>query len=956
MSGRRTGCGALRLALVALALAATGASGQARPDTTAPTEQQIRERLRSLRPGAAPDSQPPTDTLRAPPQQVRVLRPGLEAAPPAAGAERDSIMELLVRLPGYVTTEYSGEEATFLADSGRLQLRRNAEVMREGQRLRADTLVDYNDQTGIACGYGRPTISGGTLESPLTSDTVCYNIEGRVGVARNAETSISQGANWQMRADVYTRADSMYAHDAEFTDCDLPWPHKHYTFQAGQVKVVQNNTMVARDVTLKFADVPVFWLPFMVQSLSRGRRSGLLMPRFGINDIARTSARYSRSIQDVGFYLALNDYMGAEVAMDWMSNNYTSLRGALDYSVVRQFLNGQLTFRRFWKDEGGSEFTLAASSSWQPDEFTRLSARANFASASEFVRQRSIDPRELTQSIDSNLSLSRQLGWGSLSLGATRMQYLSDGKVRMTPSFGLSVNSISLFDDRPGEERWFSNASWSGNFDGRVESVSLGERTRDPNAQDVRNASGNLSSRFTVGKLGLSQSFSFGEDRRFARRDSFPQADTIARVDLPATTAQQARWGVNASFQQNLIGTTTSITPSIQLGGELRRSDLTGNELLSAPTRLNFNASLQTALFGFWPGVGPIQRVRHRLSPSFSYSYSPEARADSLQRLVFGGTGVGERNTLTLGLSQTFEGKRKPREGGAAPEPVGAMGADSAANDTTSGPRRLPAGESPIILLSIATDAVLYDFVQAREGQGVQTQTIGNSIQSDLFRNLQLRFSHELFERRPLPEGSPPGARPERRFSPHLQSVTASTRLDSNSWLFRVLGLGRGREMPEERGELGEREASATQAGVAEDRTRPELGVIGTSRSGPQGTQGGPVGSWNASLDYSLIRPREGEGRENQMLMGNVSFQPTQMWMMTWRSGYNFTIGEFTDHYLTLTRRLHDWDANFHVAKTQTGNFSFSFQVHLRANPDIKLDYEQNDMGGIGRPGRPRAF
>ena len=43
------------------------------------------------------------------------------------------------------------------------------------------------------------------------------------------------------------------------------------------------------------------------------------------------------------------------------------------------------------------------------------------------------------------------------------------------------------------------------------------------------------------------------------------------------------------------------------------------------------------------------------------------------------------------------------------------MGADSAANDTTSGPRRLPAGEAPIILLSIATDAVIYDFVQARD-------------------------------------------------------------------------------------------------------------------------------------------------------------------------------------------------------------------------------------------------
>jgi hypothetical protein len=46
---------------------------------------------------------------------------------------------------------------------------------------------------------------------------------------------------------------------------------------------------------------------------------------------------------------------------------------------------------------------------------------------------------------------------------------------------------------------------------------------------------------------------------------------------------------------------------------------------------------------------------------------------------------------------------------------------------------------------------------------------------------------------------------------------------------------------------------------------------------------------------------------------------------------------------LTLTRSLHDWDANFDFVKAQNGNFSFQFRVALRANQDIKLDYEQRD-------------
>jgi hypothetical protein len=115
------------------------------------------------------------------------------------------------------------------------------------------------------------------------------------------------------------------------------------------------------------------------------------------------------------------------------------------------------------------------------------------------------------------------------------------------------------------------------------------------------------------------------------------------------------------------------------------------------------------------------------------------------------------------------------------------------------------------------------------------------------------------------------------------------------------------------------------------------------------GSQRGAVGTWNASVDYSLFRPRgDGPaGTANQMVRGNVSFQPTENWTLRWTTGYSFTTTEFTDHVLTLTRTLHDWDANFDFVKAQNGNFSMQFRVHLRANPDVKLDYSQNDVRGL---------
>jgi hypothetical protein len=165
-----------------------------------------------------------------------------------------------------------------------------------------------------------------------------------------------------------------------------------------------------------------------------------------------------------------------------------------------------------------------------------------------------------------------------------------------------------------------------------------------------------------------------------------------------------------------------------------------------------------------------------------------------------------------------------------------------------------------------------------------------------------------------------------------------------------VLRLGSSDTVPTQRNDAALQEGDPNQAGPAVDRTESEYGLVGTSRRTAEGAPRGAVGTWNASLDYSMLRPRAGTGgTENQMLRGNVSFQPTENWTLRWTTGYSFTVSEFSNHVLTLTRTLHDWDANFDFVKAQNGNFSFQFRVHLRANPDVKLDYSQNEVRGLQR-------
>jgi hypothetical protein len=142
--------------------------------------------------------------------------------------------------------------------------------------------------------------------------------------------------------------------------------------------------------------------------------------------------------------------------------------------------------------------------------------------------------------------------------------------------------------------------------------------------------------------------------------------------------------------------------------------------------------------------------------------------------------------------------------------------------------------------------------------------------------------------------------------------------------------------------------------GPAVDRTRSEFGMVGTSRRTQVGAHSGPAGSWNAGINYTMYRPRTplpGErgrtrtsartSRSSQPRTGARSGTPA---MPSARAG-------FTDHILTLSRQLHDWDANFDFVKAQNGNFTFQFRVHLRANPDIKVDYSQSDRPTFGQPG-----
>jgi hypothetical protein len=932
--------------------------------------------------GAADAADGRIDLEGRPSVRVELEEPGPRGARGAWTADttdvvldEEGVRALLRDLRGYVTTEYRGDSAVFEGAGNRLNLMGQGRVAREGASMETDSMLVYTGDTGIVCGYGNPILSGDDAD-PIESERVCYDINRRIGMADRARTQFVQSGTWYVRGPqnrVFVlngeRENELYAERAQFTSCDLPEPH--YVFQARSLKVVENEVMVARNVTLRFGDVPVFWLPWMAQSLKPDRRSGFLTPQFGVNDIVRNSTGYNRHISNLGFYWAPNDYMSALVAGEWFSNHYTAMEGSVTYAWLRQFLQGRLAVKQYWQDAefgpGQRNMSVSTHNNWRPDERTSVRVAGDYSTSTALVRDYSYDPRELNRQIASSAGMDRTFDWGTMSLSAQRRQQITDDQVNwQLPSLSLSVRPVTLFAGEDGTGGL--TFSGSGNVNRALREVNH-DLTPQARGQETLNAGARHS--LSWGRLSLNQDFQFRDQTDAAR--PFDDRGTSPIEALPERSVQELGWNTSLSFQQTLWAGTT-LSPNVSIRGRQIRSDTTGGAYIADPNRIFAGASLGTTLFGFWPGFGDYDRIRHKISPALTWSYSPgrtpvrprTPRPTPLKESVFQAHNLREQHRIGLSFNQTFEAKvRDDQRPGPATAPRatedGASGDVEAATDDVDGvapgpdpqdtgtgptdgddgePRRLPQSRT-INLLSInTTPAFEYDFVEARDGgRGFLTQTISNSLRSDLVPGFQVNMQHSLFE-----EGERIGDGPApRTFRPYLTQLSTGFSIDNDFWLFRRLGLVGGE--PREDGHDRAREEAEEDAFDLDARDVGPGAMI--PRVGASPVRGAPPGGWRATLNYSLNRPRPRPGisglapQSQQTVNGSMAFQPTPHWSVNWSTSYSFTTGQFDSHVLTLGRDLHRWQANFDFIKSPNGNFVMQFRVRLLDNPDLKLDYDQ---------------
>lgn len=886
----------------------------------------------------------------------------------------DSTLLELLALPGYDLVQYRGQAANFETRSRVLTLYGNegteAVMTREGLELAADSALVFDEKTGRLVTLGDSARYRPEQGDEVLTRRIIFDLNEDRGTASDVNTTMDAGlGEWIVRGDFpWVNADMSFGHDVMFTSCDHEEPHYH--FVAREIKMSDGGTLVARNVLLYFADVGVMWLPFIAQSTEQGRRSGLLPIRFSVNDIVRTSGSYARRLSNVGFYWAINDYVDAQMGVDWWSGNYTAVTGQTQFRWLRQFMDSNINFRQFWRVEGGTETAFDASYNWEISERSKLRLSGRYASSAAFVRQNSFDPREVTQSIDSEGGFNRRFDFGTLSLSANRRQFLSDDRVEMTlPTANFSLSTITLLPAPFNRARFYNNATLSASarasrsIRDQPARMMMSEEPFSLSMADSENLRGGLSLNLSAGNFSIAQSFDYNRDiNRGLPADFFdPMAMPMRRAGVGSVGDLQRSvlfapgvlddidfaknnltWSTSFNYQQTLVGSTT-ITPQLAISGRSISSDtstVAGGGFVSAPARIAFGAQLKSDVYGFYMGG----RLRHKITPSFDFAWSPEVTPNAVQQATFGNQAVQPKRELIFGLNQTWEMRVDDEEADSA-------AAAAAARDPSGGPSRLPQSEK-VTVLALRTSAVTYDFEQASQlghfTRGFRDNlSLSHQISSDYLRGLTVSLEHLVFDDT---GGGPAGG--ARAFSPYISNVNLGFSMGSQTAVFRWLRRLAGGESAADTA----RSAAQTPGADQEDRSDPagfedeDLGestvvpVGGRQRTQPRRQQG-DVGKWDANISYSLARMRGVAGGDNQMIQGTLNFQPTEKWSVRWRTSYDVVTGAFNDHMISLQRQMHRWEADFSFRQTATGNWTFLFEVALSDNRDLHFDYEQRTGG-----------
>lgn len=490
-----------------------------------------------------------------------------------------------------------------------------------------------------------PVFKQGT--NVVEPDSIRFNYKTKKALIWNSRTD--QG-EFRVKAEISKKEnDSVYfLKGARFTtskDIDDP----EYYFYTKKIKLVPKKKVVTGLTNMVIADVPTpIAIPFAFFPMTEESQSGIIIPTF------QDTRRQGYSLQNIGYYLALSDYIDLTIFGDYYTNGSYGLRFESSYAVKYLFSgNLNVRFENLIQSEKGFPdysksriYNIQWSHAQDPKSSpnSRFSASVNLGSSQFF--QQSLNQINVGSNLVNNLSSSvsysktfNTVPQVNMSLSATHNQNTQTQQINMTlPTLQASVDRIFPFAPKDGIKKGF-----------------------------IKNIN------FQYNLRGENRISTF--DSLFFKPQMFRDAKTGFQHSIPLSTNFKVfkHFSVSTSANYNEVWYFKTLRKNFD--SELNQ--VVTNEVngFDAFRTYSFSSSVGTTIYGTFNfgETKKIQAIRHVMRPSISHSYTPSfeqyydtyamdasGKMQEYTRFdggIFGSPSSNYSNNLGFNLSNTFEAK-----------------------------------------------------------------------------------------------------------------------------------------------------------------------------------------------------------------------------------------------------------------------------------------------------------
>lgn len=591
--------------------------------------------------------------------------PNDSLAADTASAKKDNGLEFPVTYEATDSIVFTQSGFAHLYGDGKViyQQPKPVELTAEIITMNMDSSTVYargvKDSLGVE--QGTPVFKDG--DTPYETNTIRYNFKSKKGLISNVISQQGEGYVTGTNAKKGSQ-NEIFMRTGKYTTCDNH-EHPHFYLKMHYAKVRPKKNVVTGPAYLVVEDVPLpLAVPFFFFPFSSSYQSGFIMPTY-MDDSSR-----GFGLTDGGYYFAISDNIDLKLKGDiftkgsWALNAESNYVKRYKYSGIFQ-ANYQVTKTG---DKGLPDYAVAKDFKivWNHRQDPKanpnqtFSASVNFATSSyERTNIGNLyDAQARSQNTKtSSVSYTRYLFDKKLTIAATTniAQTMSDSSINMTlPDLNISLTTIYPFKRKKavGNERWYEKISvrYTGRFKNSIE-------TKD-----------NL-----LFKSNLLRDWENGAQHE---------------IPISATFTLFKYFNVTPSFNYTERWYTRKVNqewdPTAGTSGEVARDTVYG---FYRVYNYSGSISLNTKIYAMYKPLFAKNRaiqIRHVITPSVSYSASPDFGADrfgywkSYTRLNSNGTvdtiryspyagqafsppGEGKSGNLTFSLSNNIEMKYKDK-------------------------------------------------------------------------------------------------------------------------------------------------------------------------------------------------------------------------------------------------------------------------------------------------------